>query len=164
MKVITLETPSLGDRSYLVHDGSVALVVDPQRDIDRVLDAADDAGVAIGHVVETHVHNDYVSGGLALSRMLGATYSHAADEPLRFDHHGVRGGDRFDVGELAVEVVHTPGHTHHHLSFVVRHGGHPPAVFTGGSLLYGTVGRTDLISDDAIDELTRAQFLSLIHI
>ena len=160
MKVITLETPSLGDRSYLVHDGSVALVVDPQRDIDRVLDAADDAGVAIGHVVETHVHNDYVSGGLALSRMLGATYSHAADEPLRFDHHGVRGGARFDVGELAVEVVHTPGHTHHHLSFVVRHGGHPPAVFTGGSLLYGTVGRTDLISDDAIDELTRAQFRS----
>lgn len=160
MKVITLETPSLGDRSYVVHDGTSALVVDPQRDVDRVLEAVGDAGVTITHVVETHVHNDYVSGGLTLSRMLDATYAHAADEPLRFDHHGVRGGDRFDVGELSVEVVHTPGHTHHHLSYVVRHGDEAPAVFTGGSLLYGTVGRTDLISEDVVDELTRAQFRS----
>ena len=64
----TIETSSLGDRSYLVHDGEVAVVVDPQRDIDRVLDLAAEHGVRITHVLETHVHNDYVTGGLELAR------------------------------------------------------------------------------------------------
>jgi len=158
--VITIETASLGDRSYVVHDGAVALVVDPQRDIDRVLAAADGAGVRITHIAETHVHNDYVSGGLVLSRVTGATLLHAADEPIRFDHEAVADGDRFDVGAMAVEVVHTPGHTPHHLSYVVRAEGVAPAVFTGGSLLYGSVGRTDLISEERTDELTRAQHRS----
>ena len=67
MDVITIETPSLGDRSYIVHDGQVGLVIDPQRDIDRVVVAAHDAGIDITHIAETHVHNDYVSGGLTLS-------------------------------------------------------------------------------------------------
>jgi len=66
VEVITIETPSLGDRSYVVHDGSVALVIDPQRDIDRVVAAVENAGVEITHIAETHVHNDYVSGGLTL--------------------------------------------------------------------------------------------------
>lgn len=161
MQIITIETPSLGDRSYLVHDGRVALVVDPQRDVDRVLTVADRAGVRITHVVETHVHNDYVSGGLTLCRLTGATYVHAADEPLRFEHTPVSDGDTFDVGELSVEVLHTPGHTPHHLSYVVRHGDEPPAAFTGGSMLYGTVGRTDLISPQATEELSRAQYRSV---
>ncbi len=78
--VVTLETPSLGDRSYLVHDGQAALVVDPQRDIDRLLAAADAAGVVITHVAETHLHNDYVTGGLTLARVTGASYVHAGTE------------------------------------------------------------------------------------
>ena len=161
MDVITIETPSLGDRTYVVHDGSSALVVDPQRDVDRVLAEAERAGVAITHVAETHVHNDYVSGGLTLARVTGATYLHAAAEPLRFDHHGVGDGDRVEVGELAVEVRATPGHTPHHLSYVVTHGDEAPAAFTGGSMLYGTVGRTDLIGPDSTDELTHAQYRSV---
>jgi hydroxyacylglutathione hydrolase len=156
--VITIETPSLGDRSYLAHDGRVALVVDPQRDISRILDAADAAGVTITHVAETHLHNDYVSGGLVLSRVTGAEYVHAANEQIRLDHTPVADGDTFEVGSMQVEVLHTPGHTPHHLSYVVRSGDQPPATFTGGSLLYGTVGRTDLVSADLTDELTRAQF------
>jgi glyoxylase-like metal-dependent hydrolase (beta-lactamase superfamily II) len=161
MHVITIETPSLGDRSYLVHDGEAALVVDPQRDIARLLDAAEQAGVTITHVAETHVHNDYVSGGLTLVRLTGATYLHAAAEPLRFDHHPVSDGDVVAVGSMRVEVRHTPGHTPHHLSFVVTADGHPPAVFTGGSMLYGTVGRTDLIGPDETRELTHAQYRSV---
>ena len=62
--ITTIETVSLGDRSYLAHDGVVAVVIDPQRDIDRVLALATEHGVRITHVLETHVHNDYVSGGL----------------------------------------------------------------------------------------------------
>ena len=70
--IVPIETPTLGDRSYLIHDGRVALVIDPQRDIDRVLDLARTTGVAITHIFETHIHNDYVTGGLALARQTGA--------------------------------------------------------------------------------------------
>src|SRR5262245_11582782 len=72
--IVSIDTPSLGDRSYLAHDGLVAMVVDPQRDIDRVLDLAREAGVTITHVFETHIHNDYVTGGLALAEATGAAY------------------------------------------------------------------------------------------
>ncbi|WP_040491174.1 MBL fold metallo-hydrolase [Ilumatobacter nonamiensis] len=161
MQVITVETPSLGDRSYIVHDESVALVIDPQRDIDRIIERATAASVKITHVAETHVHNDYVSGGLTLARVTGARYLHAAAEPLRFDHHGVADGDTVDVGTMTVEVRHTPGHTPHHLTYVVTDGDDAPALFTGGSLLYGTVGRTDLIGPDQIEELTHAQYRSV---
>ena len=161
MEVITIETPSLGDRSYIVHDGSVALVIDPQRDIARVVAAVEDAGVEITHVAETHVHNDYVSGGLTLARITGATYLHAAAEPLKFDYEPMSNGDVVVVGDLRVEVRATPGHTPHHLSYVVSASGGPTAVFTGGSMLYGTVGRTDLIGPAATDDLTRAQFRSV---
>ena len=71
--VIAIDTPTLGDRSYLVHDGEVAFVVDPQRDIDRVLSLVAEAGVRLTDVFETHVHNDYVTGGLALAEQTGAT-------------------------------------------------------------------------------------------
>jgi glyoxylase-like metal-dependent hydrolase (beta-lactamase superfamily II) len=67
--VVRIETPALGDRSYLAHDGEVGLVVDPQRDIDRITALAASLGVRITHVAETHMHNDYVSGGLALGRL-----------------------------------------------------------------------------------------------
>ena len=80
--VIPIDTPGLGDRTYLAHDGRVALVVDPQRDFDRVLAAADEAGVQITHVFETHIHNDYVTGGLALAETVGAAYHVNADDPV----------------------------------------------------------------------------------
>ena len=67
LTIIPIETPSLGDRSYVVHDGEVAFVVDPQRDIDRVLDVLDEHQVRLTDVFETHIHNDYVTGGLALA-------------------------------------------------------------------------------------------------
>jgi glyoxylase-like metal-dependent hydrolase (beta-lactamase superfamily II) len=70
INIVTIETPSLGDRSYVAHDGSKAIVVDPQRDIDRVLDVLHEHSLDVTHVVETHVHNDYVTGGYALASML----------------------------------------------------------------------------------------------
>jgi hydroxyacylglutathione hydrolase len=162
--VTTIETPSLGNRSYLVHDGDVAVVIDPQRDIDRVLSAARDARVRITHVLETHVHNDYVSGALALSRRVGATCCVAEAERVTFDRLAIADGVSLDVGTMTVEVMATPGHTHHHLAFLVHDAApatpRPVAVFTGGSLLYGTVGRTDLLGDADTEELTRSQWRS----
>lgn len=73
LTVISLDTQTLGDRGYIAHDGKIALVVDPQRDIDRVEQVLSDNNVTLGAVVETHMHNDYVSGGLVLSQKYQAT-------------------------------------------------------------------------------------------
>jgi LmbE family N-acetylglucosaminyl deacetylase len=81
LEIIPIDTPSLGDRSYLAHDGEVALVVDPQRDLDRVLALAEQHGVRITHVFETHIHNDHVSGGLALAKATDAADHVNADDP-----------------------------------------------------------------------------------
>ena len=158
--VIPIDTPGLGDRTYLAHDGKVALVVDPQRDYDRVLAAAEEAGVTITHVFETHIHNDYVTGGLALAREVGAAYHVNADDPVAFERTPVRDGDVIEVGGMSVRVVHTPGHTHTHLSFALEAEGESVAVFTGGSLLFGSTGRPDLLGPDHTDTLVRAQWHS----
>ena len=159
--VIPIDTPGLGDRTYLAHDGRIALVVDPQRDFDRVLAVAEEAGVRITHVFETHIHNDYVTGGLALAREVGADYHVNADDPVTFERIGVHDGDVIEVGDtMRVRVVHTPGHTHTHMSYALEADGETVAVFTGGSLLYGSTGRPDLLGPDHTGTLVRAQWRS----
>lgn len=161
-EIVTIETTGLGDRSYLAHDGEHAVVIDPQRDIDRVLAVAESRGARITHVLETHIHNDYVTGGLALARETGAAYVVAAAEDVTFSRRAVSDGDEFSAGSLSLTAVHTPGHTPGHLSYVLGEaGGGPVAVFTGGSMLFGAVGRTDLISGDQTEPLTRAQYRSV---
>ena len=159
MEILTIETPSLGDRSYVVTDGEFAAVIDPQRDIDRVFELTEPRGLKITHVLETHNHNDYVSGGLELARQTGATYVLNAAEEMFFDFEGVREGDEFKVGQLTFRVMHTPGHTPTHISYVASDG-EKQAVFTGGSMLYGSVGRTDLVAMSMAEELTRRQYAS----
>jgi glyoxylase-like metal-dependent hydrolase (beta-lactamase superfamily II)/rhodanese-related sulfurtransferase len=163
LAVYIVETPGLGDRSYLATDGRLAVVVDPQRDIDRVRALADSLGVRITHVFETHMHNDYVSGGLALAEASGAVYVVAAAEEVTFEHLGVADGDEVVSGGIRVRVVATPGHTAHHVAYVVAHArtGVVAGTFTGGSLLFGTVGRTDLTGPEHTDHLTRAQWRSV---
>jgi glyoxylase-like metal-dependent hydrolase (beta-lactamase superfamily II) len=160
LNVEILETSELGDRSYVVHDGARAVVVDPQRDVDRVEKVLAEHGLTLSAVAETHIHNDYVSGGLALATRAGCDYLVAADDEVGFERRPVRDGDEIAYGELLVRVVHTPGHTFHHLSYVITGGDGPPAAFTGGSLLYGSVGRTDLLGTEHAEELTRAQYRS----
>ncbi|EHR50851.1 Zn-dependent hydrolase, glyoxylase [Saccharomonospora marina XMU15] len=159
--VEVVETSSLGDRSYLAHDGQVAVVVDPQRDIDRFLTAAGRLGVRITHVVETHLHNDYVSGGLALAKVTGAAYLVSADDDVAFDRTPVRDGDEIAVSEnMRIGVVSTPGHTFNHLSYVLHGTEGPIGVFTGGSLLFGTTGRTDLLGKEHAHTLAKHQHAS----
>jgi hydroxyacylglutathione hydrolase len=157
MEILTIETPSLGDRSYVVTDGTVAVVIDPQRDIDRVLELLEPRGLTVTHVLETHNHNDYVTGGFELARQTGATYVLNAAEEMFFDFNGVSDGDELTTGALTIRVMHTPGHTPTHLSYVVS-GGDRQVVFTGGSMLYGSVGRTDLVARAMAEELTRKQY------
>lgn len=162
MEISIIETSGLGDRSYLVTHGDVAVVVDPQRDIDRVLTLAESRGARITHVAETHLHNDYVTGGLELSRTVGAEYAVPAGDDVDYPRRAVTDGDVIDAGPIHLEVLHTPGHTHHHVSYVLRDNtGAVHGVFTGGSMLYGTTGRTDLIGPDETEELSRAQYHSV---
>src|SRR5580700_6190772 len=165
IEVLTIETPSLGDRGYLVTDGQVALVVDAQRDFDRVTARATDRAVTITHVLETHVHNDYVTGGYALARAVGAQYLVNAADPVSFDRFAVRDGDVIDVGSMRVLAIGTPGHTFTHLAYAVSdHAAGDDlacAVFTGGSLLNGATGRTDLLGAARAEELGRAQYQSV---
>src|SRR5690242_17592975 len=99
-RVETIETSSLGDRSYLIDDGEAAVVVDPQRDIDRVTGMLDGRGLRLLQVVETHVHNDYVSGGLELARSTGATYVLATGDELAFDYQPVADGVVLEAGRM----------------------------------------------------------------
>ncbi len=150
--VLVVETAGLGDRGYIAHDGVHAIVIDPQRDTDRVEQLIAEHGLTVTHVGETHIHNDYVNGGYQFAKAHGAQYMVPAGVELSYlgepNVTAVGDGDTFRVGDLDVTVVHTPGHTPHHISFSVSRDNHPGAVFTGGSLLYGTVGRPDLVAPD----------------
>lgn len=157
LEVLVIETPSLGDRSYLVSDGSVALVIDPQRDIDRVIAQAERQGAQITHVFETHIHNDYVTGGLALARQVGAGYHVNGADDVGFERVKIADGDLIKVGEMRLRVIATPGHTFHHLSYALEFGGSAVGVFTGGSLLNGSTGRPDLLGPEHSATLARAQ-------
>ncbi|MEU5894216.1 MBL fold metallo-hydrolase [Streptomyces sp. NPDC047461] len=161
--VDTIEVPGLGNRSYLAGGGQTAVAVDPPRDVDQVIAAAARRGVRISHVVETHVHNDYVTGGLELARVVGAAYLVPADARVSFERVPVHDGDRAEVDAdagLALRALATPGHTPHHTSYVLEENGTAVAVFTGGSLLIGTVGRPDLVEPRLTEHLARAQHAS----
>ncbi|MDQ3627285.1 MAG: MBL fold metallo-hydrolase [Actinomycetota bacterium] len=162
MSIERIETSSLGDRSYLADDGEVGVVVDPQRDIDRILDLAAARGVRLTHVVETHVHNDYVTGGLELAQRTGAAYVLPVGSDADFEHLAVGDGDVLEAGVMRLRVLHTPGHTHHHVSYALESAdGEVRGVFTGGSMLFGASGRTDLVGPGDTSALTHAQYLSV---
>ncbi len=158
--------PGLGHISALIADESrgVAAIVDPRRDIDLYLDEARLHGVRITHIVETHLHNDYVSGAKELAAAVGAEHVHAARAELRYPYRQVTGGDAFDVGSLHFRVIETPGHTPEHLSYSVAdrsRADEPILLFTGGSLLVGAVGRTDLLGAENAEPFARAMHASL---
>ncbi|MGP4003373.1 rhodanese-like domain-containing protein [Streptomyces sp. 8N706] len=157
--IISIE--GLGNHSYLVGGRRTAVAVDPPRDIDRFMTAAARRGVRIGSVAETHVHNDYVTGGLALARTAGAPYLVPARASVAFPRVPVADGDTVTVDQgLELRALATPGHTPHHLSYVLEEDGRAVAVFTGGSLLIGTVGRPDLVEPRLTEPLARAQHAS----
>jgi hydroxyacylglutathione hydrolase len=158
--------PGLGHLSTLVADDAsgAAAVVDPRRDVDAYLAAATADGVLITHVIETHLHNDYVSGGRELAALTGATHVIGAGAGLAYDHRGVRHGDTIDLGRLRFRALETPGHTPEHVSYAMAdtsRAEEPLLLFTGGSLLVGAVGRTDLLGADNAVPYARAMFRSI---
>ncbi|MGH8891347.1 MAG: MBL fold metallo-hydrolase [Acidothermaceae bacterium] len=161
VEIHAIETTTLGDRSYLMKVGRQAAVIDAQRDIDRVQSLAETLDIEISHVLETHLHNDYVSGGHALREATGATYLMNSADEVAFAVCGLNDGDCVNFTDgVRLRALATPGHTYHHLSYLVEADGRPIAVFTGGSLLFGATGRTDLLGAQSTEELARAQWHS----
>ncbi|GGS04514.1 MULTISPECIES: MBL fold metallo-hydrolase [Streptomyces] len=159
----TLEIAGLGNRGYLAGGERGAVAVDPPRDFEQVIRAAARRGVRISHVVETHLHNDYVTGGLELARVTGAAYLVPAAARVSYARVPVHDGDRWEIeatAGLTLRALATPGHTPHHTSYVLEENGTAVAVFTGGSLLIGTVGRPDLVEPRLTEDLARAQHAS----
>lgn len=164
VEVVSLDTANLGDRSYVVGRDGSALVIDPQRDIDRVFAVLDERGWQPSHVLETHFHNDYVSGGLELAKALGAEYVVPDGMEIGFGARRVRDQDEFACGVGALRVLHTPGHTPNHVSYVVSDEAGDLAVFTGGSMLFGSVGRPDLLGPEFTEPLANSQWDSMRRI
>jgi hydroxyacylglutathione hydrolase len=154
-------TAGLGDNSYLLVSGDEAAVIDAQRDAERFLQAARARGTVIRAVLETHVHNDYVSGAHEIRAATGADIIAPAKGRYEFPHRPADEGDEVLIGDLRIAALATPGHTFEHLSWLASEGSAPAAVFTGGSLLVGSAGRPDLLGEQHTEELTRAQHASL---
>src|SRR4051794_778555 len=166
MRVTQYRIEGLGHLSTLVADESsgVAAVVDPRRDIDIYLEAAHAAELRITHVVETHLHNDYVSGGRDLAALTGATHVIGAGARLAHEHAPAADGDAFDVGTIRFTTRDTPGHTPEHVSYAVAdtsRADEPFLLLTGGSLLVGAVGRTDLLGAENARPFAYAMYRSL---
>lgn len=141
----TLDTPSLGNRGYLLTDGAGAVAVDPPRDTDRALRWLAARDVPLRAVLETHVHEDHVSGGLDLARSTGARYVVPAGPILGFDATRVGDGDVLELGDVRLDVMATSGHAPEHVAYRLLAGvGGPVAVLSGGALLAGGVPRQDL--------------------
>ena len=166
MRVTQYRIEGLGHLSTLIADdeAGVAAVIDPRRDVDIYLDAARQAGLRISHVLETHLHNDYVSGGHELATLTGASHVIGAGADLRHAHQPARDGDTFDLGSIRFTTLDTPGHTPEHVSYAVAdltRADEPFLLLTGGSLLVGAVGRTDLLGAEHAGAYAAAMYRSL---
>lgn len=159
-RVHAVPDEALGNTSYLLDAGSgIGIAIDPRRDIDDLLGVASDQALRIEAVLETHTHADFVSG----ARELAGVRIYGADPGTRYAHQQVAEGSKITFGEATIEAIATPGHTPDHVSFLVRFPD-ADAIFTGGSLIAGGVGRTDLSGPDLADSLARAQYRSVQRI
>ncbi|MBI4497115.1 MAG: MBL fold metallo-hydrolase [Chloroflexi bacterium] len=153
MQIRQFVDEGLGNAAHLIisERAGVAALIDPLRSVDPYLDAAAAAGVRISYVLETHVHNDFISGSREVAARTGARIAASAAAGLAFDYHPVREGEVVVVGDVHLRVLETPGHTPEHVSYLAEDRSaldQPPVLFSGGSLLVGAVARTDLLGHE----------------
>src|SRR3984893_11731365 len=125
----------LGNASFLVADSDrgLGLVVDPYRDIDDYLTRADELGIKLTHSLDTHLHNDFVSGRRELAAEAGTDIGEL--EP----------GQELEFGSVTLRAIHTPGHTPEHKGYLLLEGSRPRVLFSGGAVMVGAIARTDLL-------------------
>src|SRR5438045_8779626 len=165
----TIQTEGIAELSYLVGDDDegVAAVFDPRADCGVYIEAARQAGVAITHIFETHIHADLVSGSRELCAQLETAKIYASGEggaEYGFSPEKIKDGERFEFGEVIVTARHTPGHTPEHMSYLLSEADHPDepwAVLTGDSLFVSSAGRPDLLGEKHTKHLAEQQFHTL---
>ncbi|MBM3238277.1 MBL fold metallo-hydrolase [Candidatus Poribacteria bacterium] len=139
----------LAHSSYLLGGTNTCAIVDPQRDVEIYLNAAKSLDMKITHILETHLHADFVSGHIDLAEKTGAKIYAPKSGECKFNHLGLAEGATFELEDMALSVLETPGHTPEHICYVVTdtaRGNDPVGVFTGDTLFVGDVGRPDLFS------------------
>jgi hydroxyacylglutathione hydrolase len=149
--------------SYILAGSDVCAVIDPQRDIDMYINEARDLGVIITHILQTHMHADFVSGHMDLAEKTGAKIYLAKAAKCEFDHIALSEGDTIEIEDILIKVLETPGHSPDHLCFVVvdtSRGEDPVCTFVGDTLFVGDVGRPDIFPDIA-DKLSDKLYHSL---
>ena len=161
-EIVTFVDEGLGHSSYLVDLGDGrALVVDPPRIPNRHVDEAHARGLEIALTADTHSHADYVSGSPELAAQ-GALFLASKGANLEIAHRAVAAGDEIELRPgLVLRAIATPGHTPDHLAYLLYEGDRPAALFSGGSLMVGTVGRTDLLGPEPREELARQLYRAL---
>ena len=147
MFVETVRIESLSNNSYLIGSerSGKCVVIDPARDIDQYISIASEHGVEITYVLETHVHNDFISGARELASQTGCQVGASASGGLLYPSLRLQEGDNLDLGDFKLRVMHTPGHTPESISFLVEENSKPSAIFTGGALMPGGAARVDLL-------------------
>ena len=157
MFIETIKVDSLANNSYVVgsEQSGQCAVIDSVRDIDQYTSIASNHGVRIIYALETHLHNDFVSGARELAAQTGCQVGASASGGTLFPSVRLEDGDEFDLGEFKLQVLHTPGHTPEHISFLVEERGEPTAIFTGGALIIGGAARVDLLGSRVAPFLAR---------
>lgn len=159
--IVSFVNEGLGHSSYLMDLGDgTALVIDPARIPTAQVSAAVERGLRIAYTADTHTHADYISGSPDLAAQ-GATFLAPAAADLDRDYQGLAHGDVVEVGGYRLETIATPGHTPDHLAYLLSDDAGPVALFSGGSLMVGTVGRTDLLGDERREELAHDLYRAL---
>ena len=156
-------TKGIAHSSYLLGDLGSCAIVDPRRDIDIYIGAAKSLNMKITHILETHLHADFVSGHRDLAEKTGAEIYAPKSGECEFEHVGLSENDSFQIGNMVLSVFETPGHTPEHITYVVTNtarGKEPSCVFCGDTLFVGDVGRPDLFPGRA-KELASSLFESL---
>ncbi len=155
--------PKIAHSSYLLAGDGYCAIIDPSRDVDRYIAAAKNMGFKITHILETHLHADFISGHMDLAEKTGARIYAPASANCQFEHEALKEGDEFRIDKVVVQILDTPGHTPEHLAYVVRdesRGKEPMVLFSGDTLFVGDVGRPDLFPGRA-EELASKLFTSL---
>ena len=164
MEVKQIYTGCLAQGSYYIESNGEAAIVDPLREVQPYLDLAEGRGATIKYVLETHFHADFVSGHVTLSEKTGAPIVFGPNAATEFDTHAASDGERLKLGNVEIEVLHTPGHTMESTTYLLRdEGGKPHAIFSGDTLFLGDVGRPDLAQKNelTIEDLAGHLFDSL---
>lgn len=164
----TLSFPSLGNNSYIIESQKEALIVDPNRNIEAIVAILDREGIAVKGVIDSHIHNDYTSGGFSLSQSLGVSYYLPKVPNLQFSCKNYEEASPIDFGEMSLIPLETPGHTWEHHAFLLstpnEHATQNLAAFTGGSWLAGGAGRSDLVDSRDTLRLAELQWESIRRI